>query len=89
MRRSREYRADRAAAELTGEPLALAAALRKIDIGTRTHPLPTERPLLAVSHLMIAHPFPQRGLNKLFAAHPPVQDRIRRLRDLSERWGGI
>lgn len=89
VRRSREYHADRAAAELTGDPLALAAALRKIDVGTRTHPLPTERPLLATSHLMIAHPFPQRGLNKLFAAHPPVQDRIRRLRSLAERWGSL
>ncbi|QBI56005.1 M48 family metalloprotease [Streptomonospora litoralis] len=87
VRRSREYRADHAAAELTGDPLALAAALRKIEVGTRTHPLPAERPLLATGHLMIAHPFPQRGINKLFAVHPPVQDRIRRLRRLAERWG--
>ncbi|MDT0300501.1 M48 family metalloprotease [Streptomonospora wellingtoniae] len=85
--RSREYRADRAAAELTGDPLALAGALRKIDVGTRTHPLPPERPLLAAGHLMIAHPFPRRGLNKLFAAHPPVQERISRLRSLARRWG--
>nr|WP_156001155.1 M48 family metalloprotease [Streptomonospora sp. PA3] len=87
VRPAREHRADRAAAELTGDPLALASALRKIDMGTRTHPLPCERPLLAAGHLMIAHPFPQRGINRLFAAHPPVRERIHRLRRLAQRWG--
>lgn len=87
--RSREHRADQAAAELTGDPLALASALRKIDVGTRTHPLPAERPLLAAGHLMIAHPFPRRGINKLFAVHPPVQQRIQRLRGLAKRWGAL
>ncbi|TQN33085.1 heat shock protein [Haloactinospora alba] len=85
--RNREYRADRAAAQLTGDPLGLANALRRIEVGTRTHPLPTERRLLTAGHLMIAHPFPLRGMSKLFAAHPPTGDRIRRLQRMADRWG--
>ncbi len=85
--RTREYRADVAAAELTGDPVGLANALRKIEVGTRTHPLPAERPLLATGHLMIAHPFPEHGMSRLFVAHPPTPERIRRLQRLAEQWG--
>ncbi|RNL82048.1 M48 family metalloprotease [Halostreptopolyspora alba] len=85
--RNREHRADIAAVELTGDPMGLANALRKIEVGTRTHPLPAERPLLAAGHLMIAHPFPERGMSRLFAAHPPTPERIRRLQRLAEQWG--
>ncbi|NYI96363.1 heat shock protein HtpX [Streptomonospora nanhaiensis] len=85
--RTREYSADRAAAELTGDPLGLANALRKIDVGARIHPLPAERPLLTAGHLMIAHPFPLRGVNRLFAVHPPIAERIRRLQRLADTWG--
>ncbi|WP_046472051.1 M48 family metalloprotease [Allosalinactinospora lopnorensis] len=85
--RGREYRADLAAAELTGDPIGLADALRKIEVGTRTHPLPAERPLLTAGHLMIAHPFPEYGMSRLFAAHPPMPERIRRLQRLAEQWG--
>ncbi|WP_067964509.1 M48 family metalloprotease [Nocardiopsis trehalosi] len=86
--RNREYRADADAAHLTGDPLALVSALRKIEIGTRTHPLPAERPLLAAAHQMIAHPFPERGIARLFAAHPPMAERVRRLRALAAEWEG-
>ncbi|MBB4929327.1 heat shock protein HtpX [Lipingzhangella halophila] len=85
--RAREYRADVAAAELTGDPIGLANALRKIEVGTRTHPLPAERPLLTAGHLMIAHPFPEHGMCRLFVAHPPTAERIRRLQKLAEQWG--
>ncbi|MDA8368791.1 MAG: M48 family metalloprotease [Nocardiopsaceae bacterium] len=84
--RSREYSADVEAARLTGDPVGLANALRKIEVGTRTHPLPAERPLLAAGHMMIAHPFPHQGMKRLFAAHPPTSERIRRLRRLGDRW---
>ncbi|MFW5420506.1 M48 family metalloprotease [Nocardiopsis sp. CNT-189] len=84
--RGREYRADEAAARLTGDPLSLASALRKIEVGARTHPLPMERRLLAAGHQMIANPFPRRGMCRLFDAHPPTPERIRRLRALDERW---
>nr|WP_221308975.1 M48 family metalloprotease [Nocardiopsis mwathae] len=87
--RGREYRADAAAARLTGDPVGLASALRKIEVGARTHPLPTEGRLLASGHLMITHPFPPQGMSRIFAVHPPTRERIRRLRRLAEDegWG--
>ena len=83
--RRREFRADQRAAELTGDPLALASALRKLEEGARSHPLPMERTLLASAHLMTTNPFPD-GVGRLFAAHPPVAERIRRLRELRRKW---
>lgn len=83
--RAREYRADREAAKLTGDPLGLAAALHKLDVGARVHPLPAERRLMATAHLMTAHPFPH-GMGRLFAAHPPTGERVRRLRALAREW---
>ncbi|GAB3713522.1 M48 family metalloprotease [Nocardiopsis oceani] len=83
--RAREFRADERAAEVTGDPLGLADALRKLESGNRAYPLPRERALLATSHLMTTNPFPG-AVGRLFAAHPPVQERIRRLRELRRKW---
>ncbi len=78
--RSREYQADASAAQLTGDPLALARALDKIDAAVRAHPLASGPRFQASSHLLIADPF---NGPILFSTHPPMHERIARLEQLA------
>jgi heat shock protein HtpX len=79
----REYHADAEGALLVGDPMALASALRRIDMQAAALPLRPRGYLAATGHLMIAHPFPYGGFGRLFITHPPTGERVRRLEALA------
>jgi heat shock protein HtpX len=79
--RSREYQADRTGAEVSGDPLALASALRKLERATQVVPSQTAQP--AFAHLYIVNPLRGQSWAGLFSTHPPIEERIRRLEEMA------
>jgi heat shock protein HtpX len=78
--RSREYDADATGAQLSGDPEALASALEKLENGVQA--LPYDR-APATAHLFIVNPLSGGGVMSLFSTHPPIEERIRRLREMA------
>lgn len=75
--RSREFAADAGGAAISGNPLGLASALRKISAGNEAKPLNNSGP--ATAHMFIINPLRGGGVMKLFSTHPPIAERIKRL----------
>ena len=77
--RAREYEADRGGAEISGDPLALASELGKIDAYARGIPFPTAEAHPATAQMMIMNPLAGGGIDSLFSTHPKTAERIARL----------
>ncbi|MRR54744.1 MAG: zinc metalloprotease HtpX [Deltaproteobacteria bacterium] len=79
--RSREYEADKGGAEISGNPLYLANALRKLDSANRQLPMQEATP--ASAHMFIVNPLSAGGIASLFSTHPPMEERVRRLEEMA------
>lgn len=84
--RTREFAADKTGAEITHDPEALASALQKLERGVDMRPMPETGGNEAVSALYIVHPFRGGGMGKFFSTHPPIEERVKRLRKMT--YGG-
>ena len=80
--RTREYKADATGAEISGQPLALASALGKLQMAAQRIPMavsPAMAPLAQVNPLSAFH----GGIASLFSTHPPTEERVRRLQEIA------
>ena len=80
--RSREYLADDTGAALCGQPLALAGALNKLGMASGQIPMQEGNP--STEQMFIVTPmYAHGGMASLFSTHPPLEERIRRLREMA------
>jgi heat shock protein HtpX len=77
--RQREFAADAGGAEMTGNPESLASALLRLEEGAKAMPMQVNQ---AAEPLYIVRPFRGGGLASLFSTHPPIDERVRRLRQM-------
>jgi heat shock protein HtpX len=77
--RQREYAADAGGAEICGNPESLASALLRLEQGAAAIPMQVNQ---AAEPLYIVRPFKGKGINGLFSTHPPIEERVRRLRQM-------
>jgi heat shock protein HtpX len=78
--RQREYAADATGARIAGSPNALADALERLEAGAKAMPMQVNA---AAEPLYIVKPFSGQGVASLFSTHPPIEERVRRLRAMS------
>lgn len=83
--RSREYGADAGGAKVSGDPMALASALRKLQMASERIPLEvSDATANATAHLFIVNPLVGGGLKTLFSTHPPIEERVARLEAMAK-----
>jgi len=78
--RSREFQADATGAKISHNPLGLASALEKLQVASERVPLAASP---QTAHLFIVNPLAGASLSRLFSTHPPIEERIRRLRSMA------
>jgi heat shock protein HtpX len=82
--RQREYSADATGAEISGNPESLASALERLEQGAEAIPMQANQ---STEPLYIVKPFRGGGLAALFSTHPPIEERVRRLRQMRPALG--
>lgn len=79
--RTREFGADAGGAKLCGQPLWLASALEKLEIYNKKRPMHRANANPSTAHLFIVNPLTSGTFTKLFSTHPPIEERIKRLKE--------
>ena len=82
--RQREFSADATGAQISGNPEALASALLRLEEGAKAMPMQVNQ---ATEPLYIVKPFSAKGIAGLFSTHPPIEERVRRLRQMRPALG--
>ncbi len=80
--RAREYAADEEGAEIAGNPLYLSNALKKLHYASQAIPMDANP---GTAHMFIVNPLSGKTLMKLLSTHPPIEERIERLENMSRR----